>query len=450
MVTDDLPPLVDPAGSAYGRGMGPRGYAGPRPARALAVALAGVLVVTGATACSAEAPGGTRTRTAASTPTAPDPSTDSAAPSGSTRTGEPPDAGADPTPDGETDPTPDAETDPTPDGETGRGSGNETDPGTDPPAGPERAVSVTVVGDIMLGRGVADVARAAGDPSAPLRPMAERLARADITVGNFESTLSDDGAPRQGDDSFSSPPSVLDGLRAAGFDVLGLANNHTADYGAPALVETLRRVRASGIEPLGAGRDRREAWRPVLVERRGVRVGFLAFNAIGETYRAKSESPGAASLRMDPRTGPLRPDELRRVQDRVRTLAERADVVIVLPHWGDQYTHQPVPDQRRVGRALLDAGATIVVGGHPHWVQDVQRHRGGFVVHSLGNFVFDMDFSQQTQEGVVLGLTFRAGALVRTRTTPYVIGDDYAPRPVAGARGRDILGDMAGLGQLPP
>lgn len=316
----------------------------------------------------------------------------------------------------------------------------------DPPV----TVTVTLVGDIMLGRQVGQAAAAAGDPSAPLRPMAERLGRADITVGNLESTLSDDGAPRQpGDDSFAAPPAVLRGLADTGFDVLSLANNHSGDYGRPALVETVRAFTGSGIEPLGAGADRREAWRPVVVEHKGVRVGFLAFNAIGETWRAGSRSAGAASLRMDPRTGPLDPADLDAVTDRVRRLAVRTDVLIVLPHWGDQYTHEPVPDQRLVGARLLDAGATVVVGGHPHWVQGVQKHKGRFVVHSLGNFVFDMDFMRETQEGFVLDLAFRDGDLVGTKPTPYVIGPDFAPRPATGARARAILDDVDGLDRLP-
>jgi poly-gamma-glutamate capsule biosynthesis protein CapA/YwtB (metallophosphatase superfamily) len=307
------------------------------------------------------------------------------------------------------------------------------------PAAPERKplTTLTVVGDIMLGRGVAGQP---GGPPARLRPMAGHLRAADLTVGNLESTLSDDGPAQQGTDSFHAPPSVLGALAEAGVDALSLANNHTGDYGERALLQTLRRVDRSPVERVGAGLTRDGAWRPVVVERQGVRFGFVAFNAIGETPRATATSPGAAEIRMQPRTGPLHRPDLRKARREIRAL-RRADVdaVIVLPHWGAQYTHTPVPAQRRVGRALVNAGADIVVGGHPHWVQRVQRHRGTLIVHSLGNFVFDMDFMQQTQEGVVADLRFVGDELRSVRFTPYVIGSDFAPRVVRGARARAIL-----------
>lgn len=303
---------------------------------------------------------------------------------------------------------------------------------------------ITLVGDIMLGRRVAESAVAGGDPAAPLRPLQRRLARADITVGNLESTLSRAGAPRQGDDSFAAPPAVLSGLADSGFDVLSLANNHTGDFGNAALLQTLRRVRRSPIEQVGGGRDASRAWRPVVVRRHGVRFGFVAFNAIGETPRATASASGVASVRMQPRTGPLDATDLRRATRTVRVLRDRADVVVVLPHWGAQYTHVPVPAQRRVGRALVAAGADVVVGGHPHWVQRVERVRGGpggvgLVVYSLGNYVFDMDFMRQTQEGVVCDLVFAGDRLRSARFTPYVIGADFAPRVVHGPRARTIL-----------
>ena len=298
--------------------------------------------------------------------------------------------------------------------------------------------TVTIAGDIMLGRGVG--AQHAGDPGRPLRPLAPRLRAADVTVGNLESTLSDDGVPQQpGDDSFAADPAVVGALAAAGFDVLSLANNHTGDYGDGALRDTLRRLHRSPIRTVGAGIDVDAAWRPVVVRRDGLRIGFVAFNAIGETPRATVSRAGAAEVRMQPRTGPLDARDLRRLTRTIRDLTEQADVVIGLPHWGDQYTNVPVPDQRRVGRAMLDAGANLVVGGHPHWVQGIQTHRGRLVVHSLGNFVFDMDFSSETEEGVLLELVWWGSELKGARFVPYVIGADYIPRLAKGPRAEATL-----------
>ncbi|HEU0288369.1 MAG TPA: CapA family protein [Nocardioidaceae bacterium] len=308
----------------------------------------------------------------------------------------------------------------------------------DQPVG--EVTTVTVVGDIMLGRGVGD--RHAADPGRPLRPLADRLRSAELTVGNLESTLSDDGVPRQGDDSFAADPAVVGALAAAGFDVLSLANNHTGDYGDAAFRDTLRRLDHSPIRRVGAGVDADAAWRPVVVRRDGMRIGFVAFNAIGETPRATASQPGAAEVRMQPRTGPLNPGDLRRLTSTIEDLTERADIVIGLPHWGDQYTNQPVQDQRRVGRAMLHAGADIVVGGHPHWVQGIQTHRDGLVVHSLGNFVFDMDFSQATEEGVLLELVWWGSELMGARFVPYVIDDHYLPRLAYGPRAEATLERM--------
>ena len=127
---------------------------------------------------------------------------------------------------------------------------------------PPTVTTVTVTGDVMLGRGVGARLAQVRDPAAALRPMARRLAGADLTIGNLESTLSRAGAPRQGGDSFAAAPSVRSGLTLAGFDVLSLANNHTGDFGLPALVETVRRVRAGGFVPVGAGSDLARAARP--------------------------------------------------------------------------------------------------------------------------------------------------------------------------------------------
>lgn len=312
------------------------------------------------------------------------------------------------------------------------------------PAGP--VVNVTFGGDVMLGRRVGTAAARTGDVSSPLRAVGPRLAAADLTVLNLESTLSRAGSPQQGDDSFAAPPGVLAGLRGAGVDVLSLANNHTGDFGQQALLETVQRVRASGLQPVGAGRNLAEASRPVVVTRDGIRFGFLAFNAIGETPRATGTTPGAYSVRMPPRTGPLNQGDLTALTQAVKSLRASADVVVVLPHWGQQYTHRPVPAQRTVAAALLQAGADLVVGGHPHWVQSVQVTQNKLVAHSLGNLVFDMDFAQQTREGVLLELTYWGKTLKAARLTPYFIDAAFSPRLVTGAAAERILADIRNAG----
>jgi len=302
---------------------------------------------------------------------------------------------------------------------------------------PVPRTTVTFVGDIMLGRGVADANP--GDPVAPLRPMRALLQHADLTVGNLESTLSDAGPPQQGDDSFAAVPRVLPAMARLGFDALSLANNHTGDFGPKALRETVTAFRGSGVLPFGAGRDLREAARPVVIDRHGVRFGVVGFNAIGETPRATPGRGGALSVRMPPRTGPLNHADLARMLGEVRRLHRRVDVVVVMPHWGTQYTHTVEPVQRLVAHRLVDAGADLVVGGHPHWVQGMESYRGARIAYSLGNFVFDMDFMEETMEGVALTATFRGDRLRGLRLTPYRLDGRFAPRPVRAAAARDIL-----------
>lgn len=315
---------------------------------------------------------------------------------------------------------------------------------------PRGAVLTTsIVGDIMLGRRVGDSLARADDPAAALRPMARRLAAADVTVGNLESTLSTSGAPTQGGDSFGADPDVLAGLELAGFDVLSVANNHLGDYGTRAIGETITELRAGGFAPVGGGTNLARARRAVIVERKGVRIGFIATDSIGETPAASSDRPGTNRINAPPRTGPLDRHALARVAADIRALDARADLVVVLPHWGTQYTNVPERSQRTMAKAFAAAGADLVVGGHPHWVQGWETVGDTTVIHSLGNFIFDMDFMRQTQEGIAVEITSWGDRILAIEPVPYVIGDDFAPRPASGQRAEQIM-DQIRRSSRPP
>ena len=303
-----------------------------------------------------------------------------------------------------------------------------------------RVTTLTVVGDVMLGRRVGRAI--ADDPRAVFRPLADRLSGADITVGNLESTLSTDGRPTQGGDSFGANPRVLRGLESAGFDVVSLANNHVGDYGDRALRQTLDRLKGADLRYVGAGRNLAEARKPVVVTNDGVRVALLATDSIGESPSATSGRAGTNRLNMPPRTGPLDRRALDRITADIRALKRTVDVVVAVPHWGTQYTHRPEPSQRTVARAFAEAGADLVIGGHPHWVQGWERVGSSTVVHSLGNFIFDMDFQTKTREGVFVEITLWGGEVKAVEPVPYVIDDRFTPRPVRGERAQRILDDM--------
>jgi poly-gamma-glutamate synthesis protein (capsule biosynthesis protein) len=300
--------------------------------------------------------------------------------------------------------------------------------------------TITAVGDIMLGRRVGD--RHQADPSAPLKPLAKRLASAEITIGNFESTLSTAGSPTQGGDSFAASPRVIPGLRTAGFDLLSLANNHVGDYGDRALRQTLSRFSKSTIDIVGAGRNLAQARRPVIVERDGVRMGFVAVDSIGESPAATRNRAGTNRLNMPPRTGPLDRSALRRISSDIRALSTRADVVIVMTHWGTQYTHRPEQSQRVAARAFAAAGADLIIGGHPHWVQGWETAGSAVVVHSLGNFVFDMDFQTKTREGIFTEIVLWGDTVKAVEPVPYVIDAAFTPRLIRGNRAERILCDV--------
>ena len=269
-----------------------------------------------------------------------------------------------------------------------------------------RFLTLAAVGDINLGDGPGALMRRYGYRYPWLR-VAPVLRRADITFGNLECAVSTRGRPVPKMYNFRGRPAALRPLaRFAGFDVLNLANNHSVDYGRLAFRDTMRHVRGLGMTPVGAGLDLARAMRPRVVTRHGLRVGFVGFSdRLPLSFYATRSRSGIAFA--SPGT----------IARGVRRAARRADVVVATFHWGDERVHRPTARQRLHARVALRAGATAVIGAHPHVLQPrvrVGRHRA--VAYSLGNFVFGTSSPATSQTGILrLALSARGVEGMRLR-----------------------------------
>jgi poly-gamma-glutamate synthesis protein (capsule biosynthesis protein) len=259
----------------------------------------------------------------------------------------------------------------------------------------DEVTTLLFVGDIMLDRGVEYMinTEGKGDFKFPFLKIANDL-ESDILFGNLEGPISDKGTKVGSIYSFRADPKAIEGLAYSGFDVLTLANNHFLDYGKLAFEDTMQRLKTEGIEYVGAGLNETEALSPVIKEINGTKIGFLAFASLGpENWKAATDTSGIAWINEE---------NIEKIKEIIKSTKEKVDVLIVSLHAGEEYQTTPNQLQTSLDKAFIDAGADLVIGHHPHVVQPVEEYKTGWIAYSLGNFIFDQAFSEQTMEGQMI------------------------------------------------
>ena len=304
---------------------------------------------------------------------------------------------------------------------------------------PPIVVRVAATGDIIPSRCVYDRHRRRNDFTAAFQPTGDFLRGADIAAGSLDASISDAGEATACEQTLNllSPARSVEGLAFAGLDVVTVATNHVKDCGSTAVVcdrallDTLTNLRNAGIAPVGGGENRAAARQPVIIERRGVRFAFLGYDDVaGSLLGAGENRPGTAAME----SGTLAAE--------IAEAKRWADVVIVMAQWGAEYTSQPSSRQRALAREAVEAGAALVVGNHPHVVQATEWRDGAFIAYALGNFVFDQDWSLETQQGAVLEASFVGAKLVGVRLIPVRIIDMFQPNWASPAESHQILERM--------
>jgi poly-gamma-glutamate synthesis protein (capsule biosynthesis protein) len=248
----------------------------------------------------------------------------------------------------------------------------------------ESHVVLALTGDVLLSpnKSSFSLTELESDPrdyAALLSPVIPAVSAADVSFCNLECPVSLVGSAGIGRAwNFRAAPKTLGALSAAGFDVVSVANNHMLDFGQAAFADTLKNLRAAGLLYTGVSTDG-ETQEPVVVETKGIRTAFLAYSNVypADYYQATVR--------------PVRADEKRLKNDIMRARA-LADLVVVSIHWGCEYETVPTREQVSLGRTMIDLGAAVVAGHHPHVLQEPEFYRGGVIIYSLGNLLFEQGY----------------------------------------------------------
>lgn len=275
----------------------------------------------------------------------------------------------------------------------------------------ERVRTLIATGDIIPARSVNFQTTQRKDFRWPYLKTADVLKKADITFINLETPLITDCPITQEGMIFCGSSGNVEGLVYAGVDIANLANNHASNYGQEALNKTRELLNINGI--LVTGEDKAE-----VIDVRGIKFAFLGFNDIGV---------------------PVSEDK---IKSEIVGVRKSADVVVATFHWGVEYRNQPDDRQKYLAHVAVDAGADLIIGNHPHWIQPVEIYKDKLITYAHGNFIFDQEWSLKTKLGVVGKYTFYNEQLIDAEYFPVLIENYGQPHFLIGDEKKKILEDM--------
>lgn len=296
------------------------------------------------------------------------------------------------------------------------------------PSAPEE-VSFIVVGDISFSRGIGKALKNKKDKSYPFDNTKNILQKADFCFGNLETPITAGREIQDDEMVFRSDPGTEKILADMNFKILSLANNHTMNFGEKGIIDTFNYLKKSGIEYVGAGENISQAQEPKIIENKGIKIAFLAFNdsdVIPRSYYATDKKAGTA------------PMDIIEMSKAVSLAKSKANIIIVSMHSGKEYVNDPNKSQKEFAHAAIDAGADLVIGHHPHVVQTMERYKGKYVFYSVGNFIFDQPWSEQTKEAIMLKIILNKTGLKNIIVYPIYMAKYAQPQIEFGEHG-DVI-----------
>ncbi len=282
----------------------------------------------------------------------------------------------------------------------------------------EQTVRLGFVGDIMMDREVKKKIREVGDGdyNFPFAKIKSDFEGFDFLFANLEGPVSDVGRNVGSIYSFRMDPQTVSAVKNAGFDAVSVANNHIGDWGREAMADTFNRLTAQNIIIVGGGGNSIEAFTPRVTEVKGLRIALIGASQFGRGYlEAGTSTPGIAVI------------DVEKLSEEVRAARSLSDLVIVSLHFGSEYELEHNSFQEQIAHSLIDAGADLIVGHHPHVIEPLEAYGRGYIVYSLGNFIFDQSFSKETMTGALFDVTVVGKKIKTLKLRPINLNEDFQP-----------------------
>ncbi len=309
------------------------------------------------------------------------------------------------------------------------------EPATEKPE-ENRTLKIMAAGDIHLARGVEyHINRIGKGYTYPFELIVDMLKKGDVIFANLENPFTDKEKPVYGKIAFRSRPEAFEAVRFGGFNLLNIANNHIMDQYEQGLFDTIALLEKEKIAFAGAGRNLDEARKPAIIEKNGLKIGMLSYTDMA--YDVFAGNPPMSFAATAEKAG-VAPREFEYIKEDIEKLRDKVDLLIVSLHWGVEYVYEVLPEQVDFAHRVIDLGADIIIGHHPHRMKGIEIYKGKPIIYSLGNLISDQN-DPRNQEGFIIEMDFRGNRLESFSAIPFVIEGKSRVVPVYGDDARFLL-----------